>query len=93
MSMFHIGQQVVCIQGTNPGDPMTAPYEGCVYTISAFLEGDIGSPLIRLQFEELKWEGNERWLPGFWSGAFRPVKETNIEIFQKLLAPTPELVS
>jgi len=93
MSMFQLGQQVVCIESARPGDPMAAPYRGSVYTISEFSECPCERRCLMLQFEELRWEGNESYVPGFNSGSFRPCKATNIEIFQKLLVPTPELVS
>ena len=91
MSMFHIGQQVVCIsdEGVDGGRPF--PCRGCVYTISEVFY--CYADRLTLQFEEIRWEGDGLFYPGFKPDRFRPVKKTNIEIFQRLLAPTPELVS
>ena len=92
--MFHIGQQVVCIDDPNPDVPMSGLYRGGVYTISEIFSARARRGIVvQFQFEELQWNGNAKYIHGFWSGSFRPVKKTSIEIFTKLLAPTPELVS
>jgi hypothetical protein len=92
MIMFHIGQQVVCIDDRNNdagGRPNVCC--GCVYTINEIL--DHGLNRLAFQFLEKRWEGDDAFLPGYKSTCFRPCKTTSIEIFRKLLAPTPELVS
>jgi len=93
---FHIGQQVVCINDVFSSCPYwrsavsTLPKLHMIYTIRHMREAhgllglcfyEIVSP--RAQFAEGYVE------PAFNSKNFRPVKRTNIEVFEKLLAPAP----
>jgi hypothetical protein len=89
---FRIGQQVVCASDVYHAEfPGPRVYKGGIYTISEFLDTPVYG--LALQFEEIRWEGAPNFYPGYRAAAFRPVKTTSIEVFTKLLAPTPELVS
>jgi len=102
MNMLRIGQQVVCIRSTGWSTPEgVAPPPGVIipeakriYTIRGaydygFMLGLCFEEIVNKTFPCTGYGGE----PHFDAAAFRPCKTTSIEIFQKLLAPTPELVS
>lgn len=94
MALFFVGQRVVCIDDDwdHDDDCKNYPVKGCVYTIRGF--GDSPDPGESIFLEEIvnppydypQWG---RWEPSFLIERFRPVKNTSIEVFQSLLAPTP----
>ncbi len=98
---FRIGQEVCCIREMSQkgrelflaygGDPQVV---GTVYTISDICPDEVfpekpvvlllkGMKTARMNGIRLGWEPED----------FRPVVKTDIEIFHKMLAPKPELVS
>jgi hypothetical protein len=89
---FHVGQMVVCLKrGQWNSCPLeAAPVYGVVYTVR-------GLPLIRnvvlLLLEEIVNEPqdyDEGFIEcGFHYTQFRPVKETSIDIFRKIVADLP----
>ncbi len=91
---FHIGQQVVCINDEFSPDPhwrrtvRTFPFLHGIYTIR---EIHVEPPLVGFCFYEFgnprSWFGIGYAEPAFNCRNFRPVKKTNIEAFEKLLAP------
>ena len=84
MSMFHVGQQVVCAWPC-----------GCVYTIRAIAYERTylgGLPALGIWVEEISnpihaATGVEF---GFTADRFRPVKDTSIEVFRAFLSPIHE---
>jgi len=93
---FHRGQNVVCICDRWSDEPTwraaihTYPKLNGVYTIRDIC--DRGG-LIGLMFEEI-WHAPALFCvglvePAFNAKRFRPVKKTNIDIFKKMLEPTP----
>lgn len=91
--MFEIGQQVVCIGDWSQESALQTPIRGQIYTIRGFCQQAMDEyGVAYLWFEELinpisSYRGCE---PAFLSYLFRPLRKTNIEIFTKLLAPTPK---
>jgi hypothetical protein len=92
---FHIGQQVVCISDKFSCDMRwrrtvrTFPVLNAIYTIR---EIHVEGALMGFCFYQIV---NPRTLfaagygePAFNSRNFRPVKATNIEVFERLLNPT-----
>ena len=95
MSMFHVGQRVVCIRGFDhiPQAAISIPSVGQVYTIRDVLLGTYydGSRQYALVFQEFtNPPGPDGCECCFSPVCFRPVKDTSIEVFRKLLAPMPE---
>jgi hypothetical protein len=94
--MFHIGQQVVCVDGNcrhqwDNNVPM--PVKGCVYTVRGFhefSETDLGIYLEEIINKPLAVGVDE---PAYFADRFRPVKKTDISTFSKILdqSPTPAL--
>jgi hypothetical protein len=92
---FHIGQQVVCVNGKFSDDiewrrtVRAFPQLHSVYTIREIIEDP---PLVGFCFYELPNERHQfrsgHHEPAFNSRNFRPVKRTSIEALEKLLAPT-----
>lgn len=96
MSMFHVGQRVVCISDATSGASSSEylsrgyvfPVTGCVYTIRFICPIKKNVLLLEEIFNRpLPYRTSE---PGFGFRHFRPVKDTSIEVFRKLLAPLPE---
>ncbi len=96
---YEVGMKVVCIAKIwhNSDEINTFPTEGTVYTIREVFRGinDLGVWDIALTLKEIinakvytRQEGMCE--PGFDAKAFRPVKETNIDCFIKLLNPIKE---
>jgi hypothetical protein len=96
---FRIGQRVVCVNDRfknyrrSPSDRSLR--SGCVYTI-AWVGVDacamFPTPTLSVHLEEITREVSDldgRRLPYF-ASRFRPVKETNIDVFTAMLAPTPK---
>lgn len=92
MSMFHVGQRVVFI-GPDGSELYKSwgvkfPVKGCVYTIREI--GPFNMTVLLLEeihnppYPGTTYEG------GFGICFFRPVRDTSIEVFRKLLAPLPE---
>ena len=94
--MFQIGQKVVCVKppcGCRYGPVL--PESGGVYTIRA-IEDDGDGPCVLLaevrNTPQLCWLDDDSRVygePNFEVWRFRPVKTTNIDVFQNLLAPAP----
>lgn len=88
--MLRLGQQVVCIRDSwdtrVPGE--VQPIKDMVYTIRGF---DTATEDIGLWFEEFVNEPLITGLePSYEQEAFRPVKDTSIEMFTKMLNPAPK---
>jgi len=98
MSIFHVGQKVVCIGQASPAQEQKYkalgakyPTYKAVYTIRAIVFHSITGDKLLLLDEIKNPVLNEGELErGFSAIYFRPVKETSIEVFRKLLAPLPE---
>jgi hypothetical protein len=92
---FHVGQQVVCVNDNFSTDPRwrqtvsVFPVRNSVYTIR---EIHVEAPLTGFCFHEIvnprTWFAAGYGEPAFNSRNFRPVKATNIDVFEKLLAPS-----
>lgn len=97
--MFHVGQQVVCIDDSQWRRDVVArwgialPSKGSVYTVCEILIGpSSGEPCIRLEeivnplcdFAEGRGEAM------FKARYFRPVRKTDISIFTAMLNPVKE---
>lgn len=98
MSMFHVGQRVVCIRQCGHKVPAGCrdAVVGIVYTIRrvAFAPSfSSGKNVLGLWMEEVinPINPNSGCEFGFVADRFRPVKDTSIEVFRKLLAPMPEV--
>jgi hypothetical protein len=94
---FYVGQRVVCVCVDFSKEPVwrsvvrAFPKLRAVYTIRSICEaGD----LIGFCFEEIvnpRGHFSRGFVePAFDSRRFRPVRTTSIEVFRKLLVPTPE---
>lgn len=93
---FHCGQQVICISDRFSDEPVwrraihTLPKLRAVYTIRDICY--VGE-LVGLMFEEIlhepAWFGNELAEPAFNAKNFRPVRKTNLDVFRKMLEPSP----
>ncbi len=91
---FHVGQQVVCVNDRFSSDKRwrrtvrTFPILNTVYTIR---EIHIDGPLVGFCFYQIvnprTWFAAGLGEPAFNSRNFRPVKTTNIDVFEKLLVP------
>ena len=94
---FHVGQQVVCVSDKFSCDMRwrrtvrVFPVLNAVYTIR---EIHVEGPLMGFCFYQIV---NPRTLfaagfgePAFNSRNFRPVKATNIEVFERLLTPSDQ---
>lgn len=94
---FEIGQRVVCVDDRFSQRPdwrqavRIFPKLNSIYTIREIFADDI---LVGLCFEEFSNPpaqfSNGFLEPAFNSRHFRPVRETSIEVFRKLLAPNPK---
>ncbi|MFG1388842.1 hypothetical protein [Xanthobacter versatilis] len=87
MSMFHVGQQVICIDDNWGSDghniPIDAPKKGMVYSVREVI---FNVPFPSGHFFDL-----EEVRCGLWDAEqFRPVKPTSIEVFRQLLSPIHE---
>lgn len=101
MSMFHIGQLVVCVDDReNAYRKFKCTYQGnldglakdAIYTIRGFYNGD--NPVWNkgdLYLEEIvrPLEGGREEAPYHYA-RFRPVVTTDISIFEAMLVPTPK---
>lgn len=98
--MFLIGQKIVCVDdgGLNDGSPCVNPVRGEVYTVRGFDTCDCGFPagiwLSEISNRRVPLYCRDcgltvRGEPPFLVRRFRPVRETDIDIFTKMLAPTP----
>jgi hypothetical protein len=94
---FHVGQQVVCVHDRFSSDlrwretVRIFPVRNAIYTIR---EIHVEAPLTGFCFHEIvnprTWFAAGYGEPAFNSRNFRPVKTTNIDVFEKLLAPTDD---
>lgn len=91
MIPFEVGDKCVCIddkpyKGGWYGDP---PKAGTTYTIKAIGPSPLWPEQINLFLVEIAndWGGDDI---GFRASRFRPVKKTNIEVFQKILTKPPK---
>lgn len=94
MSMFHVGQRVVCINDRRRGlRPLpfgcSLPKQGCVYTVRDIFPDPFDGRILLL-LEEIINPMLGRIEYGYDASHFSPVKETSIEVFRKLLLPLPE---
>jgi hypothetical protein len=76
--MFRVGQLVVCVA---PADILE---KGRIYTVSAIGAG-YATGAAMLQTEETRAYGTTPY--PWYADRFRPVKDTSIEIFRRLVAP------
>ncbi len=83
MTMFHVGQKVVCVRVVTPSVGFCL---GDVVTISAIAKTWLG---IGLDFEERPAMRHPGYLPWYDARNFRPVRETSIECFRALLNTKP----
>lgn len=85
MADFHVGQQVVCVFPGPwkrwPEDAIVRPWPhlNAVYTISEIIECPFRADVVGLGLAEIP--GPQRYT----SDAFRPVRKTDIGVFEKLL--------
>jgi hypothetical protein len=97
MSMFHVGQRVVCVSAPKrPIAGLIDPVTGCVYTVRGI--DPIRLPTERtygIYLEEIHNSLHPIWEVeySFYADRFRPVKDTSIEVFRSLLSPIPEEVA
>jgi hypothetical protein len=97
---FHIGHQVVCIDDRFPEEgywwqvTRNLPRRNSIYTIRRILRGeDYGvPPSVSFHFYEIvnpiALFPKGYFEPSFMRERFRPLKKTNIDVFEKLLSPT-----
>jgi hypothetical protein len=102
--MFAPGQNVICVD--DKGFTLTytqTPVAGCIYPVRRVrpdLDGkwqpvvgvllhEVVNPTRRLTFPD----GVRIDEPGFVATRFRPVRDTSIDVFRKLLEPQPEEVA
>lgn len=98
MTVFHVGQMVVCVGMGEKHDPIAVarwskiggvfPKVADVYAIRAI---DVWPEVTLLRLVEID-NSHLRWAriePGFNALAFRPLIDTDISIFTAMLAPTP----
>ena len=103
--MFYVGQKVVCVDadcGSMYGNPLVQ-YTSClhglkekeIYTIRAiFNDGSEQWPGGNVYLEEIKRPFEDGMEAPYSIERFRPLVETDISIFEKMLVPTPiDLVS
>lgn len=86
---FRVGQKVVCVNdAARPGYSKRGPYpvKGRVYTIRDFVINRNGENAVRL----IEVNRGELDGFGFWTWRFRPVKTTDISIFEAMLRPTKQ---
>lgn len=103
MTDFYVGQKVVCIakgdwkvskaEHLAGGQSIIVPENGKIYTVrNIYIDPLSGEPGIRLNEiindKISKWENFTLYLEIGWPPhEFRPVKETDISVFKKLLRP------
>jgi hypothetical protein len=86
---FHVGQKVVRVSGTDYWDDGNYPALGVVYTIRGIVDQKSTGTL--LTFVEIRNDHLGYSIePGFAAMHFRPVKTTDISVFQAMLAPSPK---
>ena len=93
MSMFHVGQRVVCVNDAGlriACDLKHMPVAGLIYTIREFKDVDGPGFLLEEIVNDLFQYSYGMDEPYFCATRFHPVKNTSIEVFRKLLAPMPE---
>ena len=92
--MFHRGQLVECVE-TDFYESGPNPVKGQVYTVAETFDVGVScnktrcDSTINLQFEELRFEGDQEWLPGFCACCFRPLDKKRLEVFHQLLVTPP----
>lgn len=94
MIMFHVGQQVICIDDRSKLPNLPAgcrlTVKGCVYEVRGAYTCPFSRRLI-LTFEEIVNAIHPSGLEyGYDASHFRPVKPTSIEVFHQLLSPIHE---
>lgn len=92
MTNFYIGQRVVCIKDAKPTQTWPGKHsavKGCVYTVRDV--GEWSHEGLGILLEEIINPIHPYYQVecAFRAARFRPVKDTNIDVFQKMLAPTP----
>lgn len=91
---FHIGQKVVCVNAAQRRDSWGKLPEslvrGAIYTIRDVYESHL-PPAIGVRLEEIQGPFCPFWREeiGFHAIRFRPVRETNIDVFTKMLEQQP----
>ena len=102
---FHVGQKVVCVDDTYPDTwpdnelgyrTPHRPKKGYVYTIrniepfdTGEFAGEFGVRLVELVNPTWSWDDRPKAEGCFAARRFRPVSETDISVFEKLLEPEP----
>jgi hypothetical protein len=95
--MFYVGQKVVCVNARFERLGLRSeitPLEGRVYTIRA-IDPSRGGPSVACLLLNEIINAPREYADGFRECAFRatrfrPVVNTNIEVFQRMLAPAPK---
>jgi hypothetical protein len=91
--MFSVGQMVVCIDDRWVGAAvyrLVTPVKGIIYTIRSVRnsgDGTVGFLLEEITNQPLDSVLDGLCEPTFDVNCFRPIKETSIEIFRRLVAP------
>lgn len=94
MTDFHVGQQVVCVDDGPARDGYQPQItRGLIYTVTAVRGpnnlGRCGVLLREAPPAKIR--------PGFsefyFTGRFRPIRKTDISVFERLLTKAPEVVS
>ena len=94
MRDFYVGQKVVCVNVRKMLRGYTNPILGSVYTIredvppEMYVDGAPGILLSEIVNPPEPHPCGDRERP-FHSKRFRPVQTTNIDVFLKMLEPTP----
>lgn len=95
MTSFYVGQVVVCIDDSGfysdaPGE--TYPKKGGVYTVREVRPDEDGAGLLLAEIVNPQFE----WINGnvgevaFRVRRFRPAKTTSLDVFERMLAPSPK---
>lgn len=92
---FHIGQRVVCIDD-KPRPPSISYQQdakvtkGSIYTVRGIYNA-VPRSIVGILLEEVTGILSPKWNIeiGFCSTRFRPVRETNIDVFTKMLEKEP----
>lgn len=89
---FGVGDQVVCVHNYAKQPDFFCPEKGQVYTIREFTSHgtEPGLRLVEIVNPPIFHINVGVDEPAFKRRHFRPVRKTSIEVFTRLLAPTPE---
>jgi hypothetical protein len=96
--MFAPGQMALCVDDTHPQNwrphpSYITPIRGVVYTVRDvvwFYDAEVGGGGAHLLLEEIVNDPIAGRELAFRARRFRPVRDTSIDVFRKLLEPQPE---